>query len=89
MDNLQLSHRGRPSMEEMDGIKNRFIGIIKDVQVVHPESIRRLYSEKYSKMLTWRTVRKYLDQLLSEQKIREHVILEGKRRTISVFRVNL
>ena len=76
-------------MEEIDGIKNKLIGIIGEVQTAHPERIRQKYKEKYSKLLSWRTIRKYLDELLAEQKIREQVILEGKRRTISVFRANL
>lgn len=87
-----IDESGRPDLEEVEMIKGRLIQIIEEVKVSHPERIRRIYNQKFrngtSRKIAWITIRKYLDQLKVEGKIREEIITKGKRRTISFIRAN-
>ena len=92
MDNMLLNNannKGRPSLDEKEDIRRRFVSIIEEVKVAHPERVRKIYIQKFNKLLSRATVIKYLDLLLKEGKVRQNIITEGiGGRTISVFRVN-
>jgi len=87
---MKLEERGRPSMEQVESVKQKIIGLIEEMRVVHPERLRKAYIARYRQdnPISWHTIRKYLDQLKDEGKIREEVITKGKRRTISLVRAN-
>jgi len=81
--------RGRPDLEETDNIKEKILAILQETRVAHPGRIRTIYSQNHERVLSRATVRKYLDRLKEEGKIREEVITEGKTgRTISIVKIN-
>ena len=85
-----LNGRGRPCLEQVESVKQKIISLIEEMSVTHLERLRKVYNERYrqGKKISWITLRKYLDKLKNEGKIREEVITQGKRRTISVIRCN-
>jgi len=85
-----IDNRGRPNLEAVESIKQKIVGLIEQMTITHPERLRKAYNEHYRQGngLSWATLRKYLDQLKAEGKIREEVITQGKRKTISVIRSN-
>ena len=87
---MKLEERGRPNLEAVESVKQKIVSLIEGVSVTHPERLRKAYNEQYrqGRKISWITLRKYLDQLKNEGKIREEVITQGKRRTISVIRSN-
>ncbi|OGR74279.1 MAG: hypothetical protein A2089_03825 [Elusimicrobia bacterium GWD2_63_28] len=87
---MRLDERGRPGLDQLEGIKERIIGLIEELGMAHPARLRKAYNEHYrqGQKISWITMRRYLDQLKAEGKIREEVITSGKKRTISVIRAN-
>ena len=85
---MRIQEKGRPSLEETKKIKEKILEIVEKAQVAHPERIRRDFSKfNDGKLVSWATVRKYLDELSAEGKLREQIITKGARRKLSVFRV--
>lgn len=80
---------GKPSLQETKGIKQKMINIIREKQVINPEGIRKIYTERYNegKKVSWLTIRRYLNILKEESKIDEKVITQGTRRKISLIRI--
>ena len=87
---MKMDERGRPDLQAVETIKQRIVELVEEIVVTHPERLRNAYNGKYrqDRKLAWITLRKYLDQLKNEGKIREEIITEGKRRTISLIRTN-
>ncbi|OGR46959.1 MAG: hypothetical protein A2X34_09705 [Elusimicrobia bacterium GWC2_51_8] len=87
---MRLDERGRPGLEQLEAIKQRILGLIEEMKVAHPERLRKAYNEHYrqGQKIAWITMRKYLNQLKNESKIREEIISKGKKRTISLIRAN-
>ena len=78
---------GRPNLEESENVKTRLLNLIVELKISHPDQIKNVYNERYRKdarsKVTWRTIRKYLDDLLKECKIKQQIITKGDHRTIS------
>lgn len=87
-----IEDRGRPDLEDVETIKERLIQLIEALKVAHPERVRKAYNQQYRNQaklkISWATIRKYIDELKNEGKIREEVLTKGKRRTISFIRTN-
>ncbi|OGS36440.1 MAG: hypothetical protein A2293_06590 [Elusimicrobia bacterium RIFOXYB2_FULL_49_7] len=87
---MRFEESGRPGLDQLEPVKQRILGLIEEMKVAHPERLRKAYNEHYreGQKIAWITLRKYLDQLKNEGKIREEILSKGKKRTISLIRAN-
>ena len=89
---MKIGGSGRPGLEEVEPIKQRLIQLISFLKIAHPERIRKAYNQEFRneplRKISWISIRKYLNELKNEGKIKEEVLTQGKRRTISFIKLN-
>ena len=90
---MKIGCSGRPGLEDFEPIKQRLIQLIEFLKIAHPERIRKAYNQQYRneplRKISWISIRKYLNELKNEGKIKEEILTRGKKRTISFIKLNL
>jgi DNA-binding transcriptional ArsR family regulator len=79
----------KPGPKPDQQITENILNIISKQRNLTAEAIRRRYSLVYKskKTISWRTIRKHLDELVEEGIIKEEFLF-GKKRRIAFFKIN-
>lgn len=90
---MKIGCSGGPDLEDIEAVKQRLIQLIAFLKIAHPERIRKAYNQQYRnepmRKISWITIRKYLNELKNEGRIKEEIMTRGKRRTISFITLSL
>ncbi|MFH1230935.1 MAG: hypothetical protein V1709_05500 [Planctomycetota bacterium] len=90
---MKIGCSGRPGLEDIEAVKQRLIQLIAFLKISHPERIRKAYNQQYRseplRKISWISIRKYLNELKNEGKIKEEILTQGKKRTLSFIKLNL
>ena len=84
---------GRPFLAEKEPIKDRIVELLSKLEVANPERVRKEYNESFRKdkpKLSWITLRRYLDKLIRENRIKENIMAQsehGRKRTSTILRM--
>jgi len=68
------------------GYRNKLEELAKELGTFTVERLRKFFIETNNEFISWNTVRGHLNLMVKEERVEEHIITKGKRRTISFFK---